>query len=77
MGRRTNTSASRPVRSGFEFGIKVRPGVCGKTTYRTQEDAEIVLAMARGRNADGLAGRRERRAYFHERCRGWHLTSWE
>lgn len=74
MGRKTNTPQSRPGRQGFEFDMAMRKGRCGKIRYATREDVELVLAVARGKMADGAETRREQRSYECH-CGGWHLTS--
>lgn len=77
MARRTNTRESRPSRLPFDFDVKFGRGVCGKNRYRSREDAELVLAVARGSHRAGVNSRREERIYECHRCQGFHLTSQE
>lgn len=78
MARHTNTRDSRPVRLPFDFDIKFGRGACGKNRYGSREDAELVLAIARGSHVDGVSSRREERIYRCDRCNGgFHLTSQE
>lgn len=75
MGRRTNSRNSRPTRKSFDFDMAMRKGRCGKIRYATREDAELILAVARGKVADGVETRREQRVYACGNCHGFHLTS--
>lgn len=54
-----------------------RAGTCptGKLRLRDHKEAIALLHRCQAAHALGNPRRRERRAYFCDACKGWHLTS--
>ena len=49
-----------------------RRSCCGKVRYKDEIGAKLALAKIW---SEDTFGHREQRAYYHPRCKGWHLTS--
>lgn len=50
---------------------------CAKRRYRSQIEAKIRLADIQLKDQRRNRSKAEKRAYFCQACRGWHLTSKE
>lgn len=50
---------------------------CPTGKRRFRDHASAVQALRRTSRADDRRDRKPARAYHCDRCKGWHLTSWE